>query len=144
MRKFLKHAHRRQRLQKTRLRVLCSLCWGGMAGYGNQDNRQDFYESGYDMDGVQQEQQAPPQADQQGGVQQIPAQDQQAQWGNQQQAYYPPTAGYVQQQGYGQQGGRRSVHCSPYKRTILSFLFRAQLYCVYMYTLVLIRQVVVR
>jgi hypothetical protein len=74
-----------------------------MAGYGDQDNRQDFYESGYDMDGVQQEQQAPPPAVQQGGWQQIPAQDQQAQWGSQQQVYYPPTVGYVQQQGYGPQ-----------------------------------------
>ena len=106
---------------KTRLQVLCSLFWGGMAGYGDQDNRQDFYESGYDMDGVQQEQQAPPPAVQQGGWQQIPAQDQQAQWGSQQQVYYPPIVGYVQQQGYGPQGGRRSVHCSPYTRTICHF-----------------------
>ena len=85
-----------------------------MAGYGGQDNNQDFYESGYDMDGVQQQQ--VPSQDQQAGWQQqqvpapaaMPAQPAQSQWsgaGQQQQQgeYYSPS-GYDGQQGYRQQG----------------------------------------
>ena len=82
-----------------------------MAGYSDQGYRQDFYESGYDMDGAQQEQQAAPYADQQTAWQQTPSSQAQVQWGSQQQAYYPPAAGYVPQQGYGQQGGRSTAHC---------------------------------
>lgn len=75
-----------------------------MAGYGGQ-GYQDFYESGYDMDGMQQ--QVPPQA-QQAGWQQVPPADPvqtHSQWSGagQQQGYYQPTS-YSGQYGYGQQG----------------------------------------
>lgn len=72
-----------------------------MAGYGDQGYNQDFYESGYDMDGMQ---------GQQTGWQQhaaaatVPAQAP-SQWSGvgQQQGFYQPTSFGVQQ-GYGQQG----------------------------------------
>lgn len=79
-----------------------------MAGYSDQGYNQDFYESGYDMDGVQQHQ-VPPHAQQVGWQQQAPAAAVpplvQSQWSGagQQQGYYPPSD-YGQQQGYGQQG----------------------------------------
>lgn len=79
-----------------------------MAGYGEQGYGQDFYESGYNMDGVQQQ---APATDQSTSWQQIPAPSQ-TQWedaGGQQQAYYPPPAGYGVPQGYAQQGGRLPV-----------------------------------
>lgn len=78
-----------------------------MAGYGGQGDSQDFYESGYDMDGMQQ-QQGPPQTQQAGWQQQVPPADPvqtHSQWSEagQQQGYYPPTS-YSGQYGYGQQG----------------------------------------
>ena len=90
-----------------------------MAGYGDQGYNQDFYESGYDMDGVQQT--PGPQEPQQAGWQQqaptaVPAQTQ-AQWSGagQQQAYHHPTS--YDQQGYGQQGAKlicllRMTYCA--------------------------------
>ena len=86
-----------------------------MAGYGDRDYNQDFYESGYDMDGVQQ-QQAPSHGQHAGWQQQAPAPavppQTQSQWSGvgQQQSYYSPS-GYGQQQGYGQQGVICSCTC---------------------------------
>ena len=95
-----------------------------MAGQGYS---QDFYESGYDMDGVQQQQAPPP--DQAGWV--PPTAPTQAQWGEataQQQGYYPPVASYGAQQSYGQQGRITLTYNSQIGQ--MSFLFRAHLYCV--------------
>lgn len=80
-----------------------------MAGYGDQGYNQDFYESGYDMDGVQQQRQAPPHE------QQVPAAipPAQSQWSGGtgvQQAYYSP-ASYAAQQSYGQQQGYCAQLC---------------------------------
>ena len=87
-----------------------------MASYGDQGYDQDFYESGYDMDGVQQ-QQVPPHGQQASWQQQAPAAavhpQMQSQWSGagQQQAYYPPSD-YGQQQSYGQQGIICSLTCA--------------------------------
>ena len=70
-----------------------------MAGYTEQGYNQDFYQSGYDLDEVLQQQQAPPSGWQASGV---PAREQ---WsGAGQQMYYPPSYDQQQQQAHGQQG----------------------------------------
>ena len=77
----------------------------GIPVMDGQGYNQDFYESGYDMDGMQQ-QQAPPHDTQAGWQQQAPAAMPQSQWSGAepQQAYYPPP-GYAGQQNYAQQQG---------------------------------------
>lgn len=81
-----------------------------MAGYGGQGYNQDFYESGYDMDGMQH--QVPPQTQQAVWQQQVapsaPVQTH-SQWSEagQHQAYYQPTS-YSGQPAYGQQGKKLS------------------------------------
>ena len=81
-----------------------------MAGYGGQGGyNQDFYESGYDMDGMQQ--QAPPH-EQQGWQEQAPpvpamhapAPSQQWSGMDQQQQGYYHSGSYGAQQSYGEQG----------------------------------------
>lgn len=77
-----------------------------MAGYGGQGYNQDFYESGYDMDGMQQ--QVPPPTQQASWQEQVPPAapvQTHSQWSGagQQPAYYPPTS-YSGPYGYGQQG----------------------------------------
>lgn len=105
-----------------------------MAGYGGQGYNQDFYESGYDMDGLQQE--VPPQTQQGVWQQQIPPSapvQTHSQWSEAgQQAYYQPTS-YSGHHAYGQQGKKlsRMTYCCAleYKCLLCMFLFGASLEC---------------